>query len=108
SAQTSYSYTVAAYDAAGNLSAQSLAATGTTLGSGAPPPTVSITAPAAGATVSSTVTISADATASAGMQGVQFQVDGANLGNQVTGAGPTYSVSWDSTTASNGSHTLTA
>ncbi len=73
-----------------------------------PPPVVSVTSPANGATVSGTVTISANATASAGMQGVQFQVDGTNLGNQVTGTGPTYSVSWDTTGVSNGSHTLTA
>src|SRR5207249_5379466 len=38
--------------------------------------------------------------------GVQFLLDGANLGAEVT-SGP-YSVSWDTTTASNGSHTLTA
>src|SRR5207245_4001861 len=40
------------------------------------------------------------------VRGVQFKLDGANLGAQDTSA--SYSVSWNTTTASNGSHTLTA
>jgi hypothetical protein len=40
------------------------------------------------------------------VSGVQFKLDGANLGTEDT-ASP-YSVSWDTTTATNGSHTLTA
>src|SRR5204863_7947809 len=40
------------------------------------------------------------------VRGVQFKLDGANLGAQDTSA--SYSVSWSTTTASNGSHTLTA
>jgi hypothetical protein len=39
---------------------------------------------------------------------VQFQLDGANLGAAVTGTGPSYAFSWNSTTATNGPHTLTA
>jgi hypothetical protein len=35
-------------------------------------------------------------------------LDGANLGAEVTGSGPTYTYTWNTTTASNGSHTLTA
>ena len=69
-------------------------------------PTVSITAPADGATVSGTVTVSANASDNAAVAGVQFKVDGANIGSEDTTA--PYSVSWDSTTALNGSHTLTA
>src|SRR5207249_6175884 len=38
--------------------------------------------------------------------GVQFRLDGANLGVEDTTA--PYSVSWNTTTASNASHTLTA
>jgi subtilase family serine protease len=38
--------------------------------------------------------------------GVQFRVDGANLGAEDTTS--PYSVTWNTTTASNGSHTLTA
>jgi hypothetical protein len=70
------------------------------------PPTVSITAPANGATVSGTTTVSASASDNVGVVGVQFKLDGANLGAEVTTA--PYSISWNTTTASNGSHTLTA
>ena len=69
-------------------------------------PTVAITAPANGATVSGSVTISANASDNAAVAGVQFKVDGANIGSEDTAA--PYSVSWDSTAAINGSHTLTA
>ncbi|HUI79557.1 MAG TPA: Ig-like domain-containing protein, partial [Bryobacteraceae bacterium] len=71
------------------------------------PPTVSMTAPANGATVSGTVTVSASATGSTSVS-VQFLLDGANVGSAVTGAGPSYSLSWNSTTTSNGSHVLSA
>lgn len=70
------------------------------------PPTVSLTAPAGGATVSGTVTVSATASDNVGVAGVQFKLDGANLGAEDT-SNP-YSVIWDTTTAANGSHTLTA
>src|SRR5204863_8042231 len=71
------------------------------------PPTVAITAPVAGSTVSgTTVTVSANASDNVGVAGVQFKLDGANLGAEDT-ATP-YSVTWNSTTASNGSHSLTA
>jgi Big-like domain-containing protein len=69
------------------------------------PPTVSITSPASGATVSDTITVTATASDNVGVAGVQFFLDG------VPGADDTstpYSVSWDTTTAGNGSHTLTA
>jgi hypothetical protein len=74
-----------------------------------PPPTVSITAPAGGSTVSGSVTASATATASGSFSvtGVQFQVDGTNLGSSVT-VGPAYGTSWDTTKTANGLHTLTA
>src|SRR5207245_11161083 len=44
------------------------------------PPTVSISAPLGGATVSNTVTVSAAAADNVGVVGVQFKLDGANLG----------------------------
>src|SRR5207249_4049673 len=40
------------------------------------------------------------------VRGVQFKLDGANLGEE-DGSAP-YSIPWDTTTASEGSHTLTA
>src|SRR5712671_1836371 len=70
------------------------------------PPTVSITAPANGATVPATVTITASASDNVGVAGVQFQIDGANFGAEDTSA--PYSISWNTTSASDGSHTITA
>ena len=71
------------------------------------PPTVSITAPASGATVSgAAVTVSATASDNVGVAGVQFKLDGANLGAEDTTS--PYSVTWNSTTVTTGSHTLTA
>jgi uncharacterized repeat protein (TIGR03803 family) len=113
-ASTTYSYTVAAYDAAGNVSDQSVAKTVTTLAAAdTTSPTVSITAPAGGATVSGTVTISANASdptvagqVTSGVAGVQFKVGGVNVGVEDTSS--SYSTSWDTTTIVNGSYTLTA
>src|SRR2546425_1163438 len=103
-ATTTYHYRVKSRDAAGNL-ATSADFTLTTL-IDTTPPTVSMTTPAAGSTVSGTVTISASATDNMGVVGVQFKLDGANLGAEVTAA--PYSTSWNTTLAANGSHTLTA
>ena len=69
-------------------------------------PTVAMTAPANGATVLGTVTVSATATDNIGVAGVQFKLDGVNLGAEATTS--PYSLSWDTTTSSNASHTLTA
>jgi len=103
---TAYTYTVAAYDAAGNISAQSSKAIATTLaGNG---PTVSFAVPASGATLTGVVNLSVNATDGAGIAFVQFQLDGTNLGSPVMGQGPTYSMSWNTTTATNGSHALSA
>jgi hypothetical protein len=70
------------------------------------PPTVSITSPKSGDTVSGRINVTASASDSQGVAGVQFFLDNAPLGAEVTTA--PYSVSWDTTTVSNGSHTLTA
>jgi hypothetical protein len=72
------------------------------------PPTVSITAPSAGATLSATsVTVSATASdPDSPVSYVQFTLDGANLGAADT-ASP-YQITWDTTTATNGSHSLGA
>jgi len=70
------------------------------------PPTISITAPANGATVSGTSTVSATASDNVAVTSVQFFLDGTSLGLPIV-ASP-YSVAWDSTTTTNGAHTLTA
>ena len=71
------------------------------------PPTVSLTAPANNATLSGlSVTVSANASDNVGVAGMQFKLDGANLGAEDTSA--PYSVTLNTTTLSNGPHTLTA
>lgn len=77
-----------------------------TSGGDTTPPTVNMTAPSANATLNGTITLSANATDNVGVVGVQFKVDGNNIGSEDTSS--PYSVSWDSTTISNGSHTITA
>lgn len=69
------------------------------------PPTVSITAPAAGATVSGTVSVAASASDNVGVTRVDVLVDGAVAGSDTTAP---YAVAVDTTQLANGSHTLTA
>ncbi len=71
------------------------------------PPAVSMIAPATGATVSGTsVVVAADASDDVGVVGVQFLLDGAALGTEVTTA--PYAINWNPTTATSGTHTLSA
>ena len=99
---------MSAVDAAGNLSPLSPSAIGTTqaLPVDTTPPTVSFTSPASGSTVSGTTTLSALAADNVGVVGVQFLLDGANLGSEDTTS--PYSILWDTTTATNGPHALGA
>jgi hypothetical protein len=69
-------------------------------------PTVAITAPASGATVNGTTTLSATASDDVGVAGVQFTLDGANLGAEIPTA--PYNASWNTSSVANGTHTLTA
>ena len=69
-------------------------------------PTVSITAPAANATLTNTVTVTASASDNVGVASVQFVLDGNNLGSALTTS--PYSISWNTRTVANGAHTLTA
>jgi chitodextrinase len=108
-ASTAYSYTVAAYDAAGNASAQTSGVSATTQSvvSDTTAPTISLTTPTSGSTVSgTTVTLSATASDNTGVSGVQFLLNGSNLGAEDTTS--PYSITWDTTSATNGTHTLTA
>ncbi len=70
------------------------------------PPTVSLSAPASGASLSGSVALAASATDNAGIANVQFKLDNTNLG--APDASNPYSYSWNTATVSNGSHTLTA
>jgi chitodextrinase/DNA-binding XRE family transcriptional regulator len=70
-------------------------------------PTISLTTPTSGSTVSgTTVTLSATASDNTGVSSVQFLLDGTNLGTEDTTA--PYSITWNTTSATNASHTLTA
>src|SRR5207249_2856309 len=60
----------------------------------------------AGSTIPGTIVATASASANPGVAGVQFKLDGADLGAEDTSS--PYLVSWDTTRASNGAHTLTA
>jgi hypothetical protein len=67
---------------------------------------VSITAPPNNATVfGSSVTVSTSTSDNVGVVGVQFLLDGANLSVEDTTL--PYSVTWNTTTATDGAHTLT-
>jgi len=67
------------------------------------PPSVSITSPASGATVSGSVTFSATASDAGGVQKVRFWVDGTYLGYDTTAP---YAKTWDTTLFPAGARTL--
>jgi len=69
-------------------------------------PTVSLTAPSSGVTVSGTINISANASDGTSVPSVQFLLDGKNLGSMILA--PSYTMTWDTTKTSNGSHVLQA
>jgi len=68
-------------------------------------PVTSITAPIAGASVSGTTSVTASASDNVGVTKVEFYLDGVLKSTDTTSP---YSWSWDTTTATNGSHTLTS
>jgi hypothetical protein len=100
-----YYYKVRAEDAAGNIGPASNEASALVTADSSPP-SVSITAPSAGATIGGVVTLAASASDDRAVAGVQFRVDGANLGSDDL-ASP-YTASWDTQGELNGSHSLTA
>lgn len=104
----SHALTAKAYDAANNVttSAAVNVTVNNTPTADTTPPTVSITAPAAGATISGTsYTVSANASDATGVAKVEFYVDG-TLKSTDTSA--PYSFSLDTSTLSNGTHSFTA
>jgi hypothetical protein len=68
-------------------------------------PSVSVSSPAAGATVRGTVQVEASASDNVGVSQVRFELDGQPLG---TDSSAPFAVSWDTTTASAGPHQLRA
>lgn len=102
-AGVTHTYTVHAKDAAGNQSAASTSVPvfigDTTV------PTVAIEAPTDGATVTGTVTVEVTATDNVAVASVAVKVDGVTIATLTT---PPYEHEWDTTTSSDGAHTLTA
>jgi hypothetical protein len=100
-----YYYKVTAEDAAGNASAPSNEAS-VVVPADTTPPTVSMTAPAGGVSVSGSIVVSANASDAVSTPRVLFKLDGQPLGNAI--AASPYSMTWNSTTASDGVHILSA
>ena len=70
------------------------------------PPSVSIVSPMAGSFVNGVISVTATTSDNLGVSRVQFLLDGAILGTVDTTA--PFGVSWDTSTASRGTHTLAA
>jgi hypothetical protein len=69
------------------------------------PPTVALTAPASGATVSGSVALAADAADNLGVAAVAFAVDGTTI---ATDTAAPYAAVWDADAAPAGPHTISA
>ncbi|MCY1078279.1 Ig-like domain-containing protein [Archangium lansingense] len=98
-----YPLTARAYDAAGNEG--SSAPVTVTVVQELVPPSVALTAPVGGARLVGTVTLSANATDASGVNKVEFLLDGVLL---ATDTSSPYSYSWNTQTAANGGHLLSA
>jgi hypothetical protein len=68
------------------------------------PPTVAVIAPAPNGYAVAMTTLAANASDNVAVAGVQFMIDGINIGNELTS--PPYYMTWDSASVSNGTHTL--
>ena len=67
---------------------------------------ISTAALGTGTALAGTISLTAIASGNAGVTGVQFQVDGVNLGSKVTQA--PFTMTWNTTGTSNASHTIAA
>ncbi len=72
------------------------------------PPSVTITSPLNSATVSGTITITAQATDDVGLASVEYQIDTGGWISMGNTSGDTYAAAWDSTSVTNGGYTITA
>ena len=70
------------------------------------PPTIALTTPITGSTVSGSVAVLATAADNKAVASVQFYLDGAPLGATLTAA--PYQLTWNTTAVANGNHTLAA
>ena len=69
-------------------------------------PSVSITSPSTGTTVSGSINITANASDNVGVTGVQFYDNGNAIGSEDTSS--PYKISWNTSSVSNGNHNITA
>jgi hypothetical protein len=98
--------TTATFSTAGTYVLQLTATDGMLSASSTITVTVNSAPVSCGASISGTVTLTANVTSSVGITRVQFELDGSNLGPPLTTI--PYSFSWLTTTVANGCHLLTA
>jgi len=107
---TTYQYTVAAHDAAGNTSAQSTAVAVTTQSPiiDATAPSVTITSPTSGAKLkgNGNVNVAVSASDSSGIASIVIAIDGTTLKTCTNATSCSYA--WPGKTITAGSHTITA
>ncbi|MDQ3908415.1 MAG: Ig-like domain-containing protein, partial [Acidobacteriota bacterium] len=102
-AETTHTLQAKAYDAANNVGTSSPVSV--TVKHDVTPPTVSLTAPAAGSTLAGTVTVSANASDDKGVARVEFYKGATLIGTDTTAP---YSVQWNTSAEAPGAYTLTA
>ena len=98
------SITAVARDALGTIATSEAVAVN--VGNDTTPPSVQLTAPQDGATVSGIVLLSAEAADNRGVAGVRFRLDGSDLQPEDTTA--PYTLDWNSAGTTAGAHTLAA
>jgi M6 family metalloprotease-like protein len=106
-ANGTYALTSKAFDGAGNNSTSAAVSVNVSnaVFVDTTAPSTSITAPAAGSTVSGTTSVTASASDDTGVTKVEFYVNGTLA---ATDTSSPYSFSWNTTTVANGSHTLSS
>ncbi|MBE0611809.1 MAG: S8 family serine peptidase [Dehalococcoidia bacterium] len=107
-ADGSHNWTGRAFDAAGNAGSASVSFTVLNASqsfSDTTPPSVSVTSPGGGSTVSGAVTVSASASDNVGVTKVEFWLEGQL---KATDTSSPYAFAWDSTTVADGAYSWTA
>ena len=99
----SHTILVKAYDPSNNIGSASVSLNVNNVTVDTTPPTVSISSPANGATVSGSISIFGTAGDAGGILKVELYIDNVLKGSTASGS---YNFSWDTTTAANGSHTI--
>jgi subtilisin len=107
SSDGSYTVSATATDTAGQTASDSVNVTVANTPVTDTPPTVAITNPTAGATVSRTIAVTANASDDQGVTQVEFFVNGVSIGIDTDSSGG-WSTSWDTTQSPNGSYTVRA